>query len=68
MVEKLRVVYDDLYTEQNVMISGTHSHSTPGGHHTYWMYAAPSGGFINQTFDIYVNGIVQVRSFKQTTN
>ena len=61
MVEKLREQYGDLYTERNVMISGTHSHSTPGGYHTYWMYAAPSGGFINQTFDIYVNGIVEVR-------
>ena len=51
---------DGRYTEANVMLSCTHSHATPGGYHTYWMYAAPTLGFIPETFDVLLTGVVQV--------
>ena len=28
---QLKEKYDDLYTEENVLLSGTHTHSGPGG-------------------------------------
>ena len=59
-MDELAVLYGDLYTEKNVMITATHSHAAPGGMHTYWMYTKPTGGIITQTFDIYVRGIVEV--------
>ncbi len=60
VLERLRDLYGDLYTEQNVMLSGTHTHSGPGGHFTYWMYQFISGGWVNDTYHAYVDGIVQV--------
>ncbi len=63
VIERLADIYGDLYTMENVMISPTHSHATPGGQNTYWMYQVPTGGFINETFDAYVDGIVAVSCF-----
>lgn len=58
--ERLYEQLGDLYTEENVMLASTHTHSAPGGFHTYWMYQAATGGFINETFDALVNGIALV--------
>ncbi len=51
--------YGDLYTEKNVAISGTHSHSGPGGYLQYVLYIVTSLGFVRQSFDALVNGIEQ---------
>ena len=59
-MEKLQAELGDVYHEENVMLSPTHSHSAPGGFHTYWMYQAACVGFVNQTFDAMVDGIVSV--------
>ena len=59
-MDELKALYGDLYTEQNVMITATHTHAAPGGMHTYWVYEQPTGGIISLTFDIYVKGIVEV--------
>lgn len=56
--EKLRVELGNIFTEENVMLSPIHTHSAPGGYHTFWMYQAPSKGFVNETFDAFVNGVV----------
>ena len=56
------MLYGDLYNHDNVMLLPQHSHSTPGGMHTYYMYQAPSLGFINETFTAYAEGIVEVCS------
>ena len=42
------------------MLLPIHSHSCPGGFHTYVMYMIPSLGFVQQTYDAFVNGIVEV--------
>lgn len=46
-----------LYTEKNVMITGTHTHSGPGGYSHYYVYNASIGGFNKQNFDCIVEGM-----------
>ncbi|ELT89158.1 hypothetical protein CAPTEDRAFT_194498 [Capitella teleta] len=58
VLELLDERYDGLYSASNVIMSPTHSHATPGGFHTYYMYSIPSGGFETPTFTTLVNGIV----------
>ena len=50
--------YSGLYSHENVLISGTHTHSGPGGFLQYLLYTIVSQGFTKQTFDAVVNGIV----------
>ncbi len=47
-----------LYNEKNVLITGTHTHSGPGGYSRYFLYNLTCGGFDQHNFDIIVNGIV----------
>lgn len=47
-----------VYTYENLCISGTHTHSTPGGFAQYVMVQVPSLGFVNQTFMALVDGMV----------
>lgn len=49
--------YGDLYTEQNVAISGIHTHAGPGGYLQYVVYIITSLGFVRQSFDVIVDGI-----------
>ncbi|XP_023229099.1 neutral ceramidase-like [Centruroides sculpturatus] len=57
VIKKLQEVYGDIYTESNVCISSSHTHSAPGGYLQYFLYVIPSGGFIRETFDAQVSGI-----------
>lgn len=50
--------YGDLYTEKNVAISGIHTHAGPGGYLQYVVYIVTSLGFVRQSFDVIVDGIV----------
>jgi neutral ceramidase len=68
VLESLEERYGDLYTASNVIMSPTHSHSTPGGFHTYYMYSIPSGGFETPTYTTLVNGIVTVSNFRSSAN
>eukprot|EP00756_Hemistasia_phaeocysticola_P027145 Hpha_TRINITY_DN16101_c3_g1::TRINITY_DN16101_c3_g1_i1::g.8920::m.8920/K12349/ASAH2; neutral ceramidase len=49
---------DQRYTRRNVMISGTHSHSGPGGYFEYFLFEITSLGFVNQTMEAFTNAIV----------
>ena len=62
IIKRLRSKYGDLYNERNVAISGTHTHSGPGGFHQYLLYDVTSLGFVNETFVSLVEGIVAVSS------
>ncbi|EEF34503.1 neutral ceramidase 2 [Ricinus communis] len=57
VLERLKARYADLYTEQNVAISGIHTHSGPGGYLQYVVYIVTSLGFVRQSFDVIVDGI-----------
>ncbi|CAL7938819.1 unnamed protein product [Xylocopa violacea] len=59
VVENLQKRYGDMYTEKNLMISGTHSHSTPGGFMLDLLFDITTFGFVKDTFDALVNGIEQ---------
>lgn len=58
-IERLQKIFGSLYTDENVMIAATHTHSGPGGYCWYPMYGMNSFGFNYQNFDIIVNGIVK---------
>ncbi|CAD5312001.1 Neutral ceramidase 1 [Arabidopsis thaliana] len=57
VIERLKARYGDLYTEQNVGISGIHTHAGPGGYLQYVVYIVTSLGFVRQSFDALVDGI-----------
>lgn len=51
--------YGDLYTESNVMISGTHTHSSPGGFMMDVLFDISTYGFVKESFTALVNGITK---------
>ncbi len=59
VVAKLRARYGSLYTDENVLLSATHTHSGPGGFSHYALYNLTILGFDRQNFDAIVEGIFQ---------
>ncbi|CAL5330607.1 unnamed protein product [Camellia sinensis] len=57
VLERLKTRYGNIYTENNVAISGIHTHVGPGGYLQYVVYTITSLGFVRQSFDVIVNGI-----------
>ncbi|XP_030950874.1 neutral ceramidase 2-like isoform X1 [Quercus lobata] len=57
VLEKLKSRFGDLYTEENVAISGIDTHAGPGGYLQYLVYSITSLGFVHQSFDAIVNAI-----------
>lgn len=60
MLRKLKTQFGDIYTERNVMISGTHTHSAPGGFMLDVLFDLTTFGFVRESFDAIVNGITKV--------
>jgi neutral ceramidase len=58
VVERLKHIYGNTYTIENVMISATHTHDGPGGYNWYPLYDVTTWGFHNENFDVIVDGIV----------
>lgn len=52
--------YGSLYRRDNVVLSGTHTHSGPAGFFQYTVFVIASEGFSNRTFEYMVTGIVKV--------
>lgn len=48
-----------LYNESNVLLSGTHTHSGPGGFSQHPMYDITTMGFHKQNWDVITQGITQ---------
>lgn len=46
-----------MYNEENVAISGTHTHAGPGGYLQYVVYTVTSLGFVPQSFEAIVTAI-----------
>ncbi|KAF3324499.1 neutral ceramidase-like isoform X1 [Carex littledalei] len=57
VIERLKSRYGNLYTENNVAITGIHTHAGPGGYLQYVVYIVTSLGFVRQSFDVLVDGI-----------
>ncbi|MFP2930637.1 neutral/alkaline ceramidase [Pyxidicoccus sp. 3LG] len=58
VVERLRSRYGGLYSDDNVLLSATHTHSGPGGYSHYTFYNLTSFGFVPQNIEAIVSGIV----------
>jgi len=50
---------EGIFSYDNVAISGTHTHSGPAGFLQYTIYQITSWGFVPETFDAFVEGIVE---------
>lgn len=56
----MRATYGDLYTVDNVIISGTHTHGTPGGFMMDLLYDMTTFGFVSETHAAIIEGIYRV--------
>nr|XP_009605588.1 neutral ceramidase 2-like [Nicotiana tomentosiformis] len=57
VLERLKSMYGNLYSKDNVAISGTHTHAGPGGYLQYVTYTVTSLGFVPQSFEAIVTAI-----------
>ncbi|WP_197320871.1 neutral/alkaline ceramidase [Saccharomonospora sp. NB11] len=58
VLDRLADEYGDLYDEQNVLITATHTHSGPGGYSHHLLYNLTTLGFHQKTFDAITDGIL----------
>ncbi|KAL9847251.1 putative neutral ceramidase C [Geothlypis trichas] len=59
VLKQLRSKYGELYRQDNVILSGTHTHSGPGGYFQYTLFWITSKGLVQPTLKSIVNGIVK---------
>nr|XP_020012302.1 neutral ceramidase isoform X1 [Castor canadensis] len=59
VLSRLQSKYGSLYRRDNVILSGTHTHSGPAGYFQYTIFVLASEGFSNRTFEYMVTGIVK---------
>ncbi|XP_067928442.1 uncharacterized protein [Watersipora subatra] len=59
VAKRLAALFPGLYNETNVCISSIHTHSGPGGFHQYILLDVTSLGFVKQSLDALVDGIVE---------
>lgn len=59
VIENLNNKYGNLYTQENVVLNATHTHSGPGGYSHYALYNFTIMGFIKENFNCIVDGICQ---------
>ncbi|MFD9124139.1 neutral/alkaline non-lysosomal ceramidase N-terminal domain-containing protein [Kitasatospora sp. NPDC059571] len=62
VISRLVALYGGTYTEQNISVSATHTHSGPGGCAHDLAYNLSIGGFQQQNFDAVVSGVVEAIS------
>lgn len=60
VVRNLQELYGNTYTLRNVILTGTHTHATPGGYLVDFVLDVSILGFSRETFDAYVTGITNV--------
>ena len=61
VLRALEAMYPGTYTAQNVVLSATHTHSGPAGFLQYILFDVTCLGFIKETKEAMVEGIVEVR-------
>merc|ERR1712215_524703 len=59
VMERLYSMFPGVYSEQNVALSATHTHSGPAGFMQYVLFNIPNLGFVKQTLDAMVDGIYE---------
>lgn len=58
VMKALKARYGSTYTEQNVVLTATHTHSGPGGYSHRILYSITTFGFKAKTFNAMVDGMV----------
>uniref|UniRef100_H2YR11 Neutral ceramidase n=1 Tax=Ciona savignyi TaxID=51511 RepID=H2YR11_CIOSA len=59
VVKRLKEKHGDIFTERNVVISGTHTHSGPAGFFQFLLFEMTSLGHVEQSTTAFVDGIVE---------
>uniref|UniRef100_A0A8D0L4Y3 Neutral ceramidase n=1 Tax=Sphenodon punctatus TaxID=8508 RepID=A0A8D0L4Y3_SPHPU len=59
VLKKLKSKYGELYRKDNVVLSGTHTHSGPAGYLQYTLYLITGKGLIQSSLNAIVNGIMK---------
>ncbi|XP_077971927.1 putative neutral ceramidase C [Styela clava] len=59
VLKALKSLYGNLYTAENLCISGTHTHSAPAGFLQDVLFQVTSWGYVDETLVAMVNGIVK---------
>uniref|UniRef100_A0A8C6XF20 Neutral ceramidase n=1 Tax=Naja naja TaxID=35670 RepID=A0A8C6XF20_NAJNA len=59
VMKQLKDKYGNLYNHNNVIMTGTHTHSGAGGYVQYTLLMLSSGGLIKPTLNAIVDGIVK---------
>ncbi|XP_061563820.1 neutral ceramidase [Cololabis saira] len=59
VLRALQEKYGDLYRQENVVLSGTHTHCGPAGYFQYTLFMITSKGYIKASMEPLVNGIVK---------
>ncbi|KAM9716139.1 neutral ceramidase, partial [Menidia menidia] len=59
VLRALRGKYGDLYRRDNVVLSGTHTHSGPAGYFQYTLFMITSKGYIREATQPLVHGILK---------
>ncbi|KAL6095378.1 asah2 [Pungitius sinensis] len=59
VLRALQVKYGDLYRQENLVLSGTHTHCGPAGYFQYTLFMVTSKGFMKASIKPLVDGIVK---------
>ncbi|XP_074855615.1 putative neutral ceramidase C [Carettochelys insculpta] len=59
VIKQLKSKYGELYRQDNVILSGTHTHSGPAGYFQYTIFLLTSKGLIKPSLNAIVNGIIK---------
>uniref|UniRef100_A0A8B9SDD3 Neutral ceramidase n=1 Tax=Apteryx owenii TaxID=8824 RepID=A0A8B9SDD3_APTOW len=59
VLKELKSKYGELYQQDNVILSGTHTHSGPAGYFQYTLFWLTSKGLIKPSLQAIVKGIVK---------
>lgn len=62
VLQALQVKYGNLYRQENVVMSGTHTHCGLAGYFQYTLFMITSMGYIKSSIEPLVNGIIKVGS------
>eukprot|EP00094_Tigriopus_californicus_P008850 TCALIF_08531-PA protein Name:"Similar to ASAH2 Neutral ceramidase (Homo sapiens)" AED:0.15 eAED:0.15 QI:0/0/0/0.9/1/1/10/0/689 len=59
LVEKLQEEFGDVYNHENVVVSGTHTHSGPAGYLQFVIFDVTCLGFYEQGYQVLLDGILE---------
>lgn len=68
VLNALKAKYGNLYRQDNVLLSGTHTHCGVAGYFQYTLFMITSKGYIKESVQPLVDGIVKVCQFFWSTS